>query len=459
MTQSLEQFGATIKKKYPQYNDIPDIELGQKMLSKYPQYKDMVGQSAQIKEPLIEKVGNFIGITPLAKGISSMIFKNLTNVGRDLEQKIKNNTASKEELQTYSEIYGNLPNAKQIIGGAAKTALTLGTLGTGSVASQFGLKGAGALGARVAEGGIIGGAFTALDNIQKNKKATENILTGVAVGGAMPLAGAAIKKGVQMTGKVLQKGGEKIQQSLIKPSISDIEDGFKIETLNKYKLGGSLDQTLQKTQTKLQELTNQLNTKLQSRTDVVIDLNKVAQEATNNILKDKTKLFGNSAGIKRVLNNLANEIEDVSANGLVDLPEAQLIKQASGQKGAWVYGFVDPDAKATEMVYTKFYRALRQEIEKKAPEGIREINKQISELIPISHAVIRRIPVAAKNNVFSLTDIIAGGITLANPKALGLFAANRLTKSGQFGKLLSQFGENVSKITPKGNIGERVFGK
>ena len=39
---TLEQFGQTIKQKYPQYNDLPDIELGQKMLEKYPQYSDMV---------------------------------------------------------------------------------------------------------------------------------------------------------------------------------------------------------------------------------------------------------------------------------------------------------------------------------------------------------------------------------------------------------------------------------
>lgn len=44
MAQTIEQFGQTIKAKYPQYNDISDTELGQKMLVKYPQYQDMVIQ-------------------------------------------------------------------------------------------------------------------------------------------------------------------------------------------------------------------------------------------------------------------------------------------------------------------------------------------------------------------------------------------------------------------------------
>ena len=39
---SLDQFGATIKAKHPEYADIPNADLAQKVLDKYPQYKDMV---------------------------------------------------------------------------------------------------------------------------------------------------------------------------------------------------------------------------------------------------------------------------------------------------------------------------------------------------------------------------------------------------------------------------------
>ncbi|MFZ3074069.1 MAG: hypothetical protein WA093_03000 [Minisyncoccales bacterium] len=43
MAMTIDQFGQAIKRKYPQYRDIPDAELGKKMLAKYPQYSDMVG--------------------------------------------------------------------------------------------------------------------------------------------------------------------------------------------------------------------------------------------------------------------------------------------------------------------------------------------------------------------------------------------------------------------------------
>jgi len=39
---NIEEFGRTIKTKYPQYSDKSDFEVGQKMLRKYPQYKNMI---------------------------------------------------------------------------------------------------------------------------------------------------------------------------------------------------------------------------------------------------------------------------------------------------------------------------------------------------------------------------------------------------------------------------------
>ena len=46
---NIEEFGAKIKQKYPQYSDMSDIDLGQRMIKKYPQYKDMVNIGATTK--------------------------------------------------------------------------------------------------------------------------------------------------------------------------------------------------------------------------------------------------------------------------------------------------------------------------------------------------------------------------------------------------------------------------
>ena len=37
-----KEFASTIKTKYPQYKDVDDLELSQKMVEKYPEYKDKV---------------------------------------------------------------------------------------------------------------------------------------------------------------------------------------------------------------------------------------------------------------------------------------------------------------------------------------------------------------------------------------------------------------------------------
>ncbi len=45
---TLEEFGQTIKKKYPVYNDMDDFELGRRMLDKYPVYRDMVADDKRV---------------------------------------------------------------------------------------------------------------------------------------------------------------------------------------------------------------------------------------------------------------------------------------------------------------------------------------------------------------------------------------------------------------------------
>lgn len=42
MPMTLEQFGQTVKKKYPQYDSVSDTELGQRILDKYPSYQSQI---------------------------------------------------------------------------------------------------------------------------------------------------------------------------------------------------------------------------------------------------------------------------------------------------------------------------------------------------------------------------------------------------------------------------------
>ncbi len=60
---NIQEFGQTIKKQHPEYNDIPDAELGQKILDKYPQYQDMVSTTIEspAKKGLVSDVKGAFG--------------------------------------------------------------------------------------------------------------------------------------------------------------------------------------------------------------------------------------------------------------------------------------------------------------------------------------------------------------------------------------------------------------
>lgn len=298
--------------------------------------------------------------------------------------------------------------------------------------------------------GIESATLSGITAAQRGK-IDEDAKTAAIIGAIFPIAGAgftAIKKG-------LKPVGEKIQYTVIRPTYKDIKGGFDIKNVNKYKVGGNLGETTTKVYIKLNQLSKELKTKL-GRSTGKVDLNKTYKETVDDLLKKKTQQFGEIKGVERVLNSLKEEIREVSGkNGLVDLIEATNIKRGAGTKGAWAFGRIEPDAGSVEKVYTKFYNKIKTAIEKASPENIKSINKQISELIPISNAALRRLPVEQRNNIISLTDTMGLYASMFDPKALALIGAKRLSRSGKFG----QFLVNIAERIPKTSIGKRIFGQ
>lgn len=330
-------------------------------------------------------------------------------------------------------ISSNTPSVKETAGSAIRGIGTIAGLATAAPASLAG---------RVAQGAAFGYAQDVGADLQNDATAAQTVTPGLgtAVGASVPLAAAGIKKLSDLIGKT----GDRIQFSVIKPTQADIKDGFNIQTVKKYNLGGSLKTTAEKTDKLIDDLSAQLNSKIKG-SNASLDLNDVYDKTAKRVLGDKFQQFGSNANMDTAIDKLRQEIITVSGeNGLVPLQDAQTIKRAAGHFGAWQYGRPDPDAKATEQVYNVFYNEMKKAIEKNAPEGIAEINKQISELIPVMNALIRRIPVAERNNVLSLTDVITLTGATFDPRSLGLTLANLASKSGYVGNKLSQFGEAAS---------------
>lgn len=259
---------------------------------------------------------------------------------------------------------------------------------------------------------------------------------GAAIGAAFGVA----EKGIKGLGNLLGKTGDKIQTTVIKPSAKDLKDGFSLDTVKKYNLGGSLKTTFAKTDTALDDLSKQLNQKL-AGSNSSVDLNGVYEKTAKRLLGSKLEQFGANSQMEGAIERLRGEILAVSGdNGLVSIPQAQIVKRASGHFGAWSYGVPTPEATASQKVYDTFYNELKTAIEKGSPAGVKEINKEISKLIPVMNALIRRIPVAERNSALSLTDIISLTAATVEPRALTLSLLNLASKSGTVGAFLSKQG-------------------
>jgi hypothetical protein len=369
------------------------------------------------------------GLLQKATDVVTSIFPG-GKVGEAIGTQIAKAKATPEEKQFITPG----PTAGQVLGDVAKAGVMIAGAGLTPAVSILG---------KAAQFGTLGALSAGTGAIAEGEK-TEDVLKQTAVGGAVGgVTGAAFgvaEKGIKGLANLLGKSGDKIQTTIIKPSAKDIKDGFSMDTIKKYNLGGSLKQTFEKTDIKLDELSKQLNSKIKaSGKSQVLDLNKVYENTAKRVLGNKFESFGANTQIDSALEKLQNEIVTVAGkNGLTSLTEGQLVKRAAGHFGSWTYGVPTPEASASQKVYDTFYNEIKTAIEKASPAGVKEINQEISKLIPVMNALIKRIPVAERNATLSLTDIISLTGAALEPRALGVSLLNLASKSGRVGSVLSK---------------------
>ncbi len=281
------------------------------------------------------------------------------------------------------------------------------------------------------------GAVAGSSQGDTKEERTQNASIGAVTGG---LTGGTLAAG----GKLLGALGDKIMTSVIRPTARDLKDGFSLDTIKKFDLGGSLNTTYAKTQAALGALSGQLREKLSGST-AKIDLSKIVDQTEKELstAAGRLKGFGANQKITSAIESLKKEAETVGND--LSIPDAQIVKQAAGAFGAWQYGRPDPDSKASEVVFNVFYNKLKTAIENASPDGVKEINQKISKLIPVNNALIRRMPVADRNYALSLGDLVTLAASVSHPSGLGLAAANLAQKSGAVGNALAKFGPRVSK--------------
>jgi hypothetical protein len=229
----------------------------------------------------------------------------------------------------------------------------------------------------------------------------------------------------------------KIEDTILKASKRDIENGFKSQNVFKYNLGGRLGDSLDKTEKLINNLVGKANS-LRGASKANISLDKIVVETAEDVLGNKIENLGTNRRVASFFKEFVSELESIAPDGKINTVDAQKIKVALGKLGSWVNGQRDLDAKAQEKVANAFYSKFKTAIENAVddPKELQDLNKQLSELIPIQNVLLKRIPIANRNQALSLSDILTASAGFVDPKGWGLFVINQLSKSGRFASLL-----------------------
>src|SRR3990167_9155915 len=157
---TIQELGATMKQKYPQYQDIPDDELGNRILAKYPEYQNRISRPEAPQdtrgtgEKVLSGIASITGGKKMAEAAgqllagdqseslatqNSQIVETLITqakkypVGhpRRTELLKQANQTAQQYTAVADEHLSSLPTEKEVAGSAVKLATTIGTLGLG----------------------------------------------------------------------------------------------------------------------------------------------------------------------------------------------------------------------------------------------------------------------------------------------------------------------------------------
>jgi hypothetical protein len=91
---------------------------------------------------------------------------------------------------------------------------------------------------------------------------------------------------------------------------------------------------------------------------------------------------------------------------------------------------------------------LKQELDANLPEQFTKARTALSEIIPVQHLLLRRIPIEERQNLIGLTDSMTTLASIFDPRALAFGAVSRFTKSPTAASLLMRSGKLDAPYIP-----------
>ena len=404
---TIEEFGRTIKQKYPQYKDINDAELGQKMLAKYPQYSNVVTGTPTQTSQVVQKTG-----LAKAASVADTIFgggKIGEAIGAKVGQYLPESMggARPQDRQFYDT---GGPSAREVAGDVANVGFTIagvsgvGTAGnfTARLLKTIGL-GAGLAGTRaISKGADIG-------------EATKSAAIGGVIAGAIPIAGA----GLQAIGKQISLLPARFVNSALSRNKSQVLNDIakdKVDDFANYvvksKPIGTADKLVNESIDSVQSLSNKINTMLSSSERQVGGKTTIG---INNFLDDIAKTpEAEGALLKRVdiqgiVERLAPQTKQLLSKKSLTILEANKLRQLL-DKTLGDRAFLGGQLSSDKIILRTFANNLRETVKSKAPQGTRAMFSELANEIRFRDGLLDRIAKKAGNQVLSFGDFIGGGL-------------------------------------------------
>lgn len=411
-----QEFAAKIKAKYPQYQNVDDVELTQKVIAKYPVYGSQVKLQEAPQKDLLEKTGEVVNKIFPGKKLGEAIGTSVASIGRSLAGDTQ---GAKDIIDTQvspKEVAGDLANI------VATTASTAGAGLSGGLIKK-------ALSSAVAGAGMFGGQAASEDESVKEiaKSAAKGAATGAVTSGALSTAEKLFSQARFIPERLIRSAtGQSKKEILAGKDISKfVLENKKVGTANK------LIRDSQQNQEKLNQLINN-NLKSVPITKTKITISSILDD----IVKDVNAQGGaiSRAEAKEIVERLAPQAKGLLAKPSMSLVNANKLRQ-SIDRTLGDKGFLTAELPFNKDILRSFTNTLRESVKSKAPQGTRAAFNSLSNEIRLSNALTNKVAQGSRNQIISFGDLflgVPGAVAGGLPGALAGAATRRVVQSTPF---------------------------
>lgn len=391
-----------------------------------------------------------------------------------LTRAINENLKTLNELnQAGGEVERFITTPRDAISTSANAALTVSTLGAGSLAKSGTLAATQRLAPKAVpavsralnvgkgvvpkavEGGLAGAGFKASQNIEDEKPINEDTFKAFVLGAAVPVAIRGAGAGKDATVNQLSQLDSRIINSLIKPGKNSFAYGKNPgrAVAQEGLAAGSLDDLGQKVTTRKQEVGQQLEQTLAEGSGSI----NIADTLTviDDAIEEASKFAGTNKALTTRLNTLKADLVNRFGNSKSMTPQqAAIAKREIGALAKWTGNASDDEV--VNGVTQKVYGRINEQINDAVPD-VANLNNRYGDLLAAEKAIEYRIQAQEKLNVVGLGDLITGlGVTapatVASGGVAGLLAgvsAVALKKAIQSPRGKTTLANWLSKASPE----------